>query len=265
MAPLTRQAAILGVLALIGCAGSAQPAQPAAIGAAPVVEVGGRTPVQRAEPLASAPTAPAPTAAPAATDTPKAAEEPAVGTVVSYGMLGLLRTDPGGSAPWGRDTQDDAQGNLWGAEPGHASGTGTGQGRATGGLGGKGGKVTAGTTSVAGRLPPEVIQRLVRQQLGRMKACYQAGLARNPNLHGRISVRFVIGQDGSVTSASNQGSDLPDGAVVACVVGTFTKMAFPQPEGGIVTVVYPLSFSPGDAASPAPKKAAPAPPAHKPN
>jgi hypothetical protein len=39
---------------------------------------------------------------------------------------------------------------------------------------------------------------------------------------------------------------MPDQAVVGCVVRGFGNLSFPQPEGGIVTVVYPLIFNPGD-------------------
>jgi hypothetical protein len=102
-----------------------------------------------------------------------------------------------------------------------------------------------GATSVSGRLPPEVIQRIARQAFGRFRACYEAGLKRTPSLAGRVSVRFVIGRDGKVANAGNGGSDLPDSAVVSCVVREFGGLSFPEPEGGIVTVTYPILFSPG--------------------
>ncbi len=102
-----------------------------------------------------------------------------------------------------------------------------------------------GETKVGGRLPPEVIQRVVRQNFGRFRMCYQNGLQGNPNLQGRVSVRFVIGTDGAVGSAANGGSDLPDSAVVSCVVHAFYGVSFPQPEDGIVTVTYPIMFTPG--------------------
>src|SRR5450631_717003 len=186
------------------------------------------------------------------------------------------------TAPWGRDTSsgsDDvsARGNMWGDEIGdafgagglglsgigegiglgnigtlgHGAGTGTGQGFGAGHgrLGGshqtKAPKVRMGATTVSGRLPPEVIQRIVRQNYGRFRMCYEQGLGRNPNLEGRVSARFVIGRDGAVSNASNGGSDLPDSAVVSCVVSAFYGLSFPQPEGGIVTVVYPIMLSPG--------------------
>jgi hypothetical protein len=134
---------------------------------------------------------------------------------------------------------------------GHGAGTGTGQGFGSGHgrLGGshraKPPQVRMGATSVSGRLPPEVIQRIVRQNFGRFRLCYENGLRNNPNLQGRVSVRFVIGRDGAVSNVGNGGSDMPDGGVVSCVVRAFYGLSFPQPEGGIVTVTYPIMFSPG--------------------
>lgn len=109
----------------------------------------------------------------------------------------------------------------------------------------RGPKVRMGAVSISGRLPPEIIQRIVRQNFGRFRLCYENGLRNNPNLLGRVSVRFVIGRDGAVSNVSNAGSDMPDGAVVSCVVRAFYGLSFPQPEGGIVSVVFPIMFVPG--------------------
>lgn len=98
-------------------------------------------------------------------------------------------------------------------------------------------------TKVSGRLPPESVQRIVRQNFGRFRACYEGGLKRNPGLAGRVSTQFVIGRDGAVSNVSDGGSDLPDAAVRSCVQGAFRGVSFPQPEGGVVTVIYPIVFS----------------------
>jgi hypothetical protein len=104
--------------------------------------------------------------------------------------------------------------------------------------------VTDGGVSTNGHLPPEVIQRIVRQNFGRYTFCYQNGLRNNPNLEGRVTVRFVIARDGSVAIAADGGSDIPDTAVRQCVVSSFSNLSFPAPENGTVTVVYPLTFHP---------------------
>ncbi len=131
-----------------------------------------------------------------------------------------------------------------GAGLGDKSGFGNGHGFLNGGHQTKVPKVRMGTTVVNGRLPAEIIQRIVRQNYGRYRLCFQAGLKNNPNLQGRVAVRFIIGRDGSVSNVSNSGSDLPDPNVVNCVIRSFYGLSFPAPENGIVTVVYPIMFSP---------------------
>ncbi|MBK8214634.1 MAG: AgmX/PglI C-terminal domain-containing protein [Myxococcales bacterium] len=96
-----------------------------------------------------------------------------------------------------------------------------------------------------GRIEPVVIQRVARASFGSFTRCYEAGLARDPKLQGRVSTKFVIELDGSVSQAAvGAATTLPDKAVVSCVVEVFGRLRFPRPEGGIVDVVYPLSFSP---------------------
>jgi hypothetical protein len=102
----------------------------------------------------------------------------------------------------------------------------------------------AGSTVVNGVLPADVIQRVVRQSFGRFRGCYEDGLRTNPGLEGRVTARFVISRDGSVGAVQSGGSDLPDAHVVACVLRTYSSLTFPSPGQGIVTVTYPLSFSP---------------------
>jgi len=100
-----------------------------------------------------------------------------------------------------------------------------------------------GTPEFNGRMPKEVIQRIVRQNFGRFRLCYQDGLRVDPNLTGRVQVKFVIDRTGAVSLAQDAGgSELP-GNVVQCVVRGFNNLSFPAPEGGIVTVQYPIIFS----------------------
>jgi outer membrane biosynthesis protein TonB len=95
-----------------------------------------------------------------------------------------------------------------------------------------------------GRLPPEVIREVVRQNHARFRKCYEQALGRAPKLAGRVAVRFVIEEDGSVHDVEDNESDLPDAATISCIMGVYENLSFPAPEGGIVTVVYPLVFQP---------------------
>ncbi len=175
-----------------------------------------------------------------------------VGSAFGSGGLGLSGIGEGG----GGRGEGIGLGSVatFGRGAGGSSFPGSGFGSGRGRLGGshvtRAPRVRMGTSTVSGRLPPEVIQRITRQNFGRFRMCYEQGLARNPELTGRVTARFVIGRDGSVSSATNGGSDLPDTGVVSCVVRAFYGLSFPRPEGGIVTVVYPIVFSPGGAPSP---------------
>jgi hypothetical protein len=126
---------------------------------------------------------------------------------------------------------------------------GGGIGLGTGKLGPGGAPMTAPTIrelpiSVSGRLPPEIIQRIARQNFGRFRMCYQAALNGMPTLAGEVRTRFVIDAKGAVASSNDAGSSMPDAGVVACVNRAFQGLSFPAPESGIVTVVYALSFTP---------------------
>lgn len=102
----------------------------------------------------------------------------------------------------------------------------------------------AGKTEVNGHIPPEVIQRVVRNNFGRFRSCYMNGLRDNPNLEGRVVARFTVDRQGMVSSAQDGGSSLPNQQVVGCVVKAFYSLSFPEHDGGIVTVVYPLALQP---------------------
>jgi hypothetical protein len=89
-----------------------------------------------------------------------------------------------------------------------------------------------------------VIQRVVRARFPVFRRCYEAGLAINVNLTGRVMIKFVIDPNGEVHSAADEGSTLPNADVVACVAHHFLELSFPRPQPDKpVTVVYPIQFN----------------------
>lgn len=97
-----------------------------------------------------------------------------------------------------------------------------------------------------GSLPPEVIRRIVRQNFGRFRLCYETALRTNAGLTGDVRTRFVIEADGSVGTVSDAGSALPDAGVVTCVERAFGQLSFPALTGPSMTVTYSLSFAPAE-------------------
>ena len=232
-----KDAADFGMVGLIDtpAGGAAAPAEPAAPAAA--------------RPVATA-TAASKTATGAAND-PLDARGNMWGGIVGdeVGSRGLGRAGIGEGGGGGGKGEGIGLGNI-----GHGTGAGQGFGNGHGRLGGahatKSPTLRLGAVQVNGRLPPEVISRIVRQNFGRFRLCYENGLRTNPNLTGRVTVRLVIDRAGAVSQSSDGGSDLPDPAVVACVARASGNLSFPTPEGGIVTVAYPILFSPGDGVAP---------------
>jgi len=96
-----------------------------------------------------------------------------------------------------------------------------------------------------GRLPPEQIQHIIRERYGDFRKCYEGGLASNPDLRGRVTIRFVIERDGHVSTSYVQDNEIPDCRVAQCIRSEMAKSVFPKPDGGgIITVVYPMMFAP---------------------
>lgn len=161
------------------------------------------------------------------------------------GGLGLTGVGQGGGGR-GQGIGLGAAGTTGrGAGIGRGQGFGSGQGRISGSHRAATPKVRMGATQVSGRLSPDAILPTVRRSFGRLRACYENGLRTSPGLQGRVAMRFVISHDGSVASAANAGSNLQDTDVLECVRRVFLSMRFPPPEGGIITVTYPIIFTPG--------------------
>ncbi|HEX3343548.1 MAG TPA: AgmX/PglI C-terminal domain-containing protein [Polyangiaceae bacterium] len=101
-----------------------------------------------------------------------------------------------------------------------------------------------GATLSSAALTSEVIRRIVRQNFGRFRLCYENGLRSDPTLAGSVRTRFVIEPDGAVGTVSDAGSVMSDAGVVACVQRAFGSLAFPTPAGGVsLSVTYSLSFT----------------------
>ncbi len=171
-----------------------------------------------------------------------------IGDSFGQGGLGLAGVGEGGGGR-GEGIGIGSAGGI-----GHGAGTGTGQGYGSGAgrLGGSGGssraKVQGATATSSGSgLPPEVIQRIVRQKLGVIRLCYEKAMTKDPTLGGKVAVKFTIDATGAVSAAAAADTTIPDAEMVTCVVGAVRGLSFPQPEnGGVMVVTYPFNFSPAD-------------------
>ena len=95
-----------------------------------------------------------------------------------------------------------------------------------------------------GSIDPYVVKLKIQKEKGRMRACYEKYLAKDPKdkiVKARVS--FTIGSSGKVTKASstsaNQNKELNN-----CLREVIKSIVFPQPYGGAVKFEYPMTFTP---------------------
>lgn len=95
---------------------------------------------------------------------------------------------------------------------------------------------------IVGNIPREVIAKIINDNIGRIKYCYERQLQVQPKLAGKILVEWVIGLEGRVTSTRLKSSSMGSPPVEQCVQGVIRTLPFPKPGGGVVQVTYPFLF-----------------------
>ncbi|MBW2700083.1 MAG: TonB family protein [Deltaproteobacteria bacterium] len=104
-------------------------------------------------------------------------------------------------------------------------------------------RISEAPPKVKGFLSKDIIQRVIRKHINRIKFCYEKALLKRVDLKGKVMVRFVVGGKGKVISASLSSSTLGDKNTEACILTVVRAMVFPKPKGGgLVIVNYPFVF-----------------------
>ena len=106
----------------------------------------------------------------------------------------------------------------------------------------RGASVRGGAATISGRLDPSVVHRVVRTRKPRLEACYVQGLARMPEVRGRLTLRFVIGASGELSNVEVSDAGPFDAGMKACATSALSGLSFPKPASGLVTVQYPFQF-----------------------
>ncbi len=96
-----------------------------------------------------------------------------------------------------------------------------------------------------GALSPQEVNRVIGRKMGAIKGCYERALRRDPNLQGKLVVRFTISGSGLVTTARTIENALTP-EVGNCIEQAFKRFRFPQPDGGSLTMESPFMFMPSN-------------------
>ena len=104
------------------------------------------------------------------------------------------------------------------------------------------GKVSIGSGATRGFCSRQNIRSVVSRRASRIRACYEAQLASNPRLAGKLVITWTISMTGHVTSAQITKSTLANERVSGCILRTVRRMRFEKPKGGICIVRWPFVF-----------------------
>lgn len=169
-----------------------------------------------------------------------------VGEAFGVGGLGLVGSGEGGGT--GEGTIGLGNTGLIGSGGGGGSGSGYGRGSGAG-FGGRGKKVPRvrqAKADVKGPLDKDIIRRIVRAHINEVRYCYNQGLARDPDMAGRVAVQFTITDAGKVSDSDVADTTLDDEDVEKCIAKAVKRWKFPKPaSGGTVVVKYPFVLEPG--------------------
>lgn len=98
----------------------------------------------------------------------------------------------------------------------------------------------AGRVEVSGRVAPDVIRAVMRDELGRFHECYETLPEPRPVLMSKLN--FTIGAAGNVTAGHVDSEASP--VLGQCLERVMLAIHFPAPAAGDVTVGYPMQFGP---------------------
>jgi pSer/pThr/pTyr-binding forkhead associated (FHA) protein len=162
------------------------------------------------------------------------------GTQIGSGGLGARGSGLGGGGTAEGLGGLGTKGRGSGAS-GYGSGGGSFGSKGEGGIG-----TVGGDPIILGALDKSLIDAVIKRNMAQIRYCYQRELTKNPALGGKITVKFVIAKDGTVSSATTKSTTMNNPTVESCINGRFMRFQFPEPKGGgIVIVSYPFIFSPG--------------------
>lgn len=88
------------------------------------------------------------------------------------------------------------------------------------------------------------LRAALRGSWSQLEQCYQATLARHPDLGGRMELRFEVGDDGTLANVVETGTRFSDAETTLCVVGVYRGASLPLVMLRGKGFIYPVHFEP---------------------
>jgi hypothetical protein len=105
--------------------------------------------------------------------------------------------------------------------------------------------MTPGMPVILGSLDSEIIRHVVREHADELRFCYASELRRTPGISGKVTMKWVINDEGKVAQAATAQTEMNNANVESCLAARIKGWVFPRPKGGGIAVVnYPFRFKP---------------------
>jgi len=92
---------------------------------------------------------------------------------------------------------------------------------------------------------PMDIRKTVLAHHPELQNCYKAALAETPQINGKITMEWLIGENGQVKKTRVKDNSTESGKLAFCVTDAARNWIFPKPAKGDVHIIYPLIFNSG--------------------
>jgi hypothetical protein len=99
----------------------------------------------------------------------------------------------------------------------------------------------SGGFKVEGKLAKEEVEKIVRAGMPKLRACYVAAHAKQPDLKGRVLFKLTVDHRGSVALGEVVNSTLGGGDPEMCMVQAARDLRFPRSDGES-TVGFQMAF-----------------------
>lgn len=92
---------------------------------------------------------------------------------------------------------------------------------------------------------PNAVNRYIKGRIASIRNCYEKELKRNPNLKGKVLMRFNIKPSGRTGDVEVEENTMGNDAVGSCITSVIRGWTFPFKPDSDVAVAYPFVFQSG--------------------
>lgn len=97
--------------------------------------------------------------------------------------------------------------------------------------------------SGSGSISESELMKILSKYLSRFQYCYEKALLTNASLAGNLTMQWTIQTSGRSGDVKVVRSQLNNASVHNCMSAELSKISFPAPKGGSVTIKYPFAFT----------------------